>query len=87
MSKRKKPKPVIDLTTLASTVETSASGTATFLEVIFKCAFAPDAKPVEGTSISIKRKELRDVARLAEASYLNIFKRLAEQQRAAKTRK
>jgi hypothetical protein len=87
MSKRKKPKPVIDLTTLACTVRTSPSLTATFLDVTFKCAFAADAKPVEGSSISIKRKEWRSVERLAEASHLEIFRLLAKQQRADRTRK
>jgi hypothetical protein len=87
MSKRKRPKPVIGLTTLACSVQTSPSGTSTFLDVTFKCSFAADAKPVEGTSISIKKKEWRSVERLAEASYLDIFKLLAEQQRAYPMRK
>ena len=80
MSERKQPKPVIDLTTVACTVHTSPSGTATFLDVTFKCAFAADSKPVEGTSISIKREEWHSVVQLAEASYLEIGKLLTKQQ-------
>ena len=87
MATRKQSKPVIRLTPLGCDVRRSPNLKATFLDVTFKCTFAADVEPVEGTSISIESGELLTVVQLAEASYREIGKLLAEQQRAARTRK
>jgi len=81
MSKRQQSKPVIDLKPLRGSVRTSSDGKTTFLDVTFRCAFAPDAEPLEGTSISIERGKFRTVVELAEAAYLQIGMLLAGLQR------
>ena len=81
MANRQQSKPIIDLTPHSGNVRTSSDGKTTFLDVTFRCAFAQDAEPLEGTSISIEGGKFRTVAELAEAAYLQIGMLLAGLQR------
>jgi hypothetical protein len=81
MSKQQQSKPIIDLKPLRGNVRKSSDGKTTYLDVTFRCAFAQDAEPLEGTSISIERGKFLTVEGLAEAAYLQIGMLLAEQQR------
>jgi hypothetical protein len=81
MSESQQSKPIIDLKPLRGNVRTSPDGKTTFLDVTFTCAFAQDAEPLEGTSISIERGKFLTVPQLAEAAYLQIGMLLAAQQR------
>ena len=81
MSERHQSRPVIDLKPLHGNVRKSPDGKTTFLDVTFSCAFAQDAEPLEGTSISIERGKFLTFVQLAEAAYLHIGMLLAEQQR------
>jgi hypothetical protein len=78
MSERDQLRPIISLEPLDGTVRSSPDGKETFLDVTFKCSFAGDAEPIEGTSISIKNGELLTLVELAEAAYLRIGELLAD---------
>jgi hypothetical protein len=81
MSERQQSKPIIDLKPLRGNVRKSSDGKTTFLDVTFSCAFAQDAEPLEGTSISIERGKFLTLEELAEAAYLEIGMLLAATQR------
>jgi hypothetical protein len=81
MPERSQSRPIIDLTPLSGNVRTSSDGKTTFLDLTFRCAFAQDAEPLEGTSISIERGKFLTVVQLAEAAYLQIGELLAGLQR------
>lgn len=87
MSARPKSRPIISLKPFACSVRPSASLEGTFFEVTFNCAFAGDAEPAEGTSISIHPGSLATIVRLAEASYLDMRELLSSQRKRTKAGK
>ena len=82
MSKKSKSPPIIGLRAVYGDVQRNPSGTGTFLDVKFKCDFAPNEKGLYGSAVSLRRKDMFSVVQLAESFHGTICKLLAEQRKA-----
>lgn len=78
MSKASKQRP-ISLQAICGDVRVSPSGTATFLDITFKCAFTNRKEIVSDSVVRVSRKELSNVQQLAEAAHGTICELLTKQ--------
>ncbi len=88
MSKTRKAIPVITLNPVGATVQTRDDGTATFLDVHFRCGLTPATKGLACPAVILERHSIAWVIEaFAESGFDKICKLVASEGRAKKSKK